>query len=394
MTMKKEYLLAPGPTPVPPEALLAMARPIFHHRTGRYRKIFQEVTENLRLVFQTKNDVLTFSSSGTGAMEATVVNVLSAGDTVVVVNAGKFGERWAGICKAYGVKVLEIKVPYGNAANPQEIAKALKADSAGAIKAVFTTLCETSTGALSDIAAIGAVVKNTSAALVVDAISGLGADDLQTDRWGVDVAVTGSQKGLMIPPGLAFAAVSLKAWKLEEKSTLPKYYFSFKKAKKSLEAWDNAFTPPVSLIVALRETLRMICEDGISNVVSRHARLAAATRAGIKALGLELYCPLAPANTVTAVKVPSGLDGVKLVKHLREELGVTIAGGQGDDMKGKLFRIAHLGYAAEFDVVIALSALEMALDRLGFRFSASAGVKAAQESLLEAQKVSLTSSVR
>lgn len=384
--MKKEYLLAPGPTPVPPEALSVMGKPIFHHRTGRYRKIFQEVTENLKTVFQTKGDVLTFSSSGTGAMEAAVVNILSPGDTAIVVNAGKFGERWSGLCKAYGVKVQEIKVPYGSIVEPGQIEKLLKADASGAIKAVFTTLCETSTGAVSDIKAIGAVVRNTSAVLAVDAISGLGADDLQTDAWGVDLAVTGSQKGLMIPPGLGFAAVSPKAWKLEEKSTLPKYYFSFKKAKKSLADFDNPFTPPITLVLALRETLAMLCAEGMPNVLKRHALLASATRAGVKALGLELFAPSAPANTVTAVKVPAGLDGVKIVKDLREELGVTIAGGQGDDMKGKLFRVAHLGYANAFDVVVAMSAIEMGLERQGFRFNAGAGVKAAQEVLLGGAK--------
>ncbi len=385
--MKKEYLLAPGPTPVPPEALAVMGKPIFHHRTGRYRKIFQEVSENLKTVFQTKNDVLTFSSSGTGAMEAAVVNLLSPGDTAIVVNGGKFGERWAGLCKAYGVKVLEIKVPYGQVVNPAEIAKLLKADAA--VKAVYTTLCETSTGALFDIRAIADVVKNSAAVLVTDAISGLGADDLQTDRWGVDVVVSGSQKGLMIPPGLAFASVSAKAWALEEKSKLPKYYLSFKKAKKSLADYDNPFTPPVSLVLALKETLAMICAEGIGNVLKRHALLATATREGVKALGLELFCPSAPANTVTAVKVPQGLDGVKIVKDMREDFGVTIAGGQGEDMKGKLFRIAHLGYAVGFDVVVAMSAVEMALDRQGFSFVPGSGVKATQQALLEGSKISV-----
>ena len=318
-------------------------------------------------------------------MEAAVVNVLSAGDTALVVNAGKFGERWTGLCKAYGVKSCEIKVPYGTAVAPSEIEAALSADKN--IKAVYTTLCETSTGVVTDIAAIGRIVRDTQALLVVDAISGLGADDLQTDAWGVDIAVSGSQKGLMIPPGLAFASVSAKAWKAEGKSTLPKYYLSFKKAKKSLEAFDNPFTPPVTLVVALKETLAMICSEGMPNVLARHALLARATRAGVKALGLEIFCPLAPANTVTAVKVPAGLDGVKIVKDLREEFGVTIAGGQGDEMKGKLFRIAHLGYACAFDVAVAMSALEMALAKQAFKFSAGAGVKAAQEVLLDSGMV-------
>ncbi len=379
--MKKEYLLAPGPTPVPPEALSVMGKPIFHHRTGRYRKIFQDVSEKLKTVFQTKNDVLTFTSSGTGAMESSVVNLLSPGDTALTVSAGKFGERWAALCKAYGVKAQEIKVPYGYAVDPQEIAKALKADKN--IKAVYTTLCETSTGVLTDIKAIGEIVRDTQAVLVVDAISGLGADDLQTDAWGVDVVVSGSQKGLMIPPGLAFASLSAKAWKLEEKSTLPKFYFSYKKAKKSLADFDNPFTPAITLVVALQESLKLIAAEGLDNVLKRHAKLAAATRAGVKALGLELFSPLAPANTVTAVKVPAGVDGVKLVKDLRDELGITLAGGQGDDMKGKLFRVAHLGYVNEFDVIVAMSAIEMILDKQGFRFTAGAGVKAAQETILE-----------
>ncbi len=384
--MKKEYLLAPGPTAVPAEALLAMAKPVFHHRTNRYRKIFQEVTENLKVVFQTKNDVLIFSSSGTGAMEASVINLLSPGDTAITVNAGKFGERWTGLCKAYGVKALEIKVPYGQVVDPQEIAKLLKENPS--VKAVYTTLCETSTGVLTDIRAIGQIVKNTPAVLVVDAISGLGADDLQTDAWGVDVVVSGSQKGLMIPPGLAFASVSPKAWELEAKSTIPKFYFSFKKAKKSLADWDNPWTPPVTLVIGLRETLAMIIADGMPSVLKRHALLADAARAAVKALGLQLFSAI-PANTVTTVAVPAGLDGVKIVKDMREEMGVTIAGGQGEEMKGKVFRIAHLGYAVEFDVVTAISAVEMALKRQGFHFTPGAGVKAAQEVLLTGAKAAI-----
>ncbi len=336
--MRKNYLLTPGPTPLPPLVLEAMSRPIIHHRTPQFQEILKEATEGLKYVYQTKNDVFILASSGTGAMEAAVINLLSAGDTALVVQGGKFGERWAEICKAYGINADILDVEWGKAAEPQAIAAKLKANPK--IKAVFTTLCETSTGVNNDIEAIGKVVKDSEAVLVVDAISGLGAIDLKTDEWACDMVVSGSQKGLMLPPGLGFISVSAKAWKLIEASKSPRYYLDLRKAKKAIEKADTPFTPAITLIIALVEVLKMIKQDGLENVFNRHKKMAEATRAAMKGLGLELFAPSAASDAVTAVKLPAGLDGEKLVKTMRDTYGVTIAGGQ-DELKGKVFRIAH-----------------------------------------------------
>ncbi len=377
--MKKRYLLTPGPTPIPPEALLAMGQPIIHHRTEEYRKLFAQVTEDLKYIFQTKNDLLTFTSSGTGAMEAAVSNLLSKGDKTLVVRGGKFGERFGEICDSYGVEVLPIDVDWGMAVEPKLIEERLKDNPE--IKAVFTTLCETSTGVVNDIEAISKMVSKSEAVLVIDAISGLGAVELKTDEWGVDVVVAGSQKGLMIPPGLSFVSVSDKAWEMVERSNLPKYYFSFKMAKEALEKKrENPFTPAISLVVALKEALELIKEEGLEQTLKRHARLAEATRAAVKAIGLELFAPKSPANALTAVKVPQGVDGTVLVKVLAKDYGVIVAGGQAK-LKGKIFRIAHLGYIDRFDLTTAISALEMALKGLGVKLELVSGVRAAVEVL-------------
>lgn len=381
--MKKKYLLAPGPTPVPPEVLAVMSQPIIHHRTSTYREIFSEINEGLKYVFQTKNDVLTFASSGTGAMEGAVTNLLSPGDKVLVVRGGKFGERFGEIGEAYAVEVVPLDVEWGKPVDPADISR--KLEEIRGIKAIFTTLCETSTGVVNNIREIGKVVEKYESVLVIDAISGLGAMEFKPDDWKVDVMVAGSQKGLMIPPGLSFVALSEKAWRLVGESKLPKYYFSFEKARGSLKKNDHPFTPAISLMLALREALKMIREEGIENVWERHARLAEATRAGVKALGLELFAPQAPANSVTAVKVPEGIDGVDLVKNMREKQGITIAGGQAH-LKGKIFRLAHLGYADQFDVTLAMSALEMVLSELGYKIEFGWGVAAAERILMERKK--------
>ena len=370
--MQKKYLFTPGPTTVPPECLLAMARPIIHHRTSEYRKIFAEVREGLKYVFKTQNEVLTFTSSGTGAMEAGIANLLSRGDRVLVVKGGKFGERFAEIADAYGVVVTAIDIEWGKTVDPELIRRELNSE----IKAVFTTLCETSTGVANDIKEISEIVAETQAVLVVDAISGLGAMDIKTDEWRVDVVISGSQKGLMIPPGLSFACLSNKAWNLVEKASLPKYYFDFKNVRKAQEKSDSAFTPAISLIIALHEALKMLKQEGIENVLSRHALLADATRQAIKSLGLELFAEV-PANSVTAVKVPDGIDGVAFVNRLREK-GVSIAGGQAH-LKGKIFRLAHLGYMDIFDILQMISAVEVCLSEMGYRFERGAGVRAAEE---------------
>jgi aspartate aminotransferase-like enzyme len=380
--MRKKRLMAPGPTPVPEESLLAMARPAFHHRTSTFMEMFQEVNEGLKYAFQTSNPVLTFASSGTGGMEGAVVNTLCAGDTALVVRGGKFGERWAEICQSYGVKVVPIDVEWGRAVEPDQIAKELKKNAA--IKAVFTTLCETSTAVLTDIEGVGKIMRGTDALLVVDAISGLCADDLRTDVWGVDIVVGASQKGLMTPPGLAFVSLSDRARSAMSKSTLPKYYFSFQKALKSLEKTDTAFTPAVPLVVALSKSLAMLKEETLEKVLARHGRLAEAARAGVKGMGLELFSK-APGNTVTALKVPDGVDGSELYKNIMESFGVTLAGGQGM-LKGKILRIAHLGYCDDFDLLNALAAIEMALKKMGYKqIEVGAGVVAAERALAESE---------
>ena len=378
--MRKNYLLTPGPTPLPPLVLEAMSRPIIHHRTPQFQEILKEATEGLKYVYQTKNDVFILASSGTGAMEAAVINLLSAGDTALVVQGGKFGERWAEICKAYGINADIIDVEWGKAAEPQAIAAKLKANPK--IKAVFTTLCETSTGVNNDIEAIGKVVKNSEAVLIVDAISGLGAIDLKTDEWACDIVVSGSQKGLMLPPGLGFISVSAKAWKLIESAKSPRYYFDLRKAKKAIEKTDTPFTPAITLIIALVEVLKMIKQDGLENVFKRHKKMSEAARAAMKGLGLELFAPTAASDAVTAVKVPAGLDGEKLVKTMRDTYGVTIAGGQ-DELKGKVFRIAHMGFIEEFDIIVGISCLEKVLYQMGYKFTLGQGVKAAEEVFLK-----------
>ncbi len=380
--MRKKRLVAPGPTPVPPESLLAMARPAFHHRTSVFKEIFREVNEGLKHVFRTDNAVLTFAASGTGAMEGAVANTLCAGDTVLVVRGGKFGARWAEICESYGVKVVPIDVEWGDAVKPEIIAEKLRKNDG--IKAVFTTLCETSTAVLTDIEAIGKMVRDTNALLVVDAVSGLCADDLRTDGWCVDVGVAGSQKGLMIPPGLGFVALSERARNAMAGSTLPKYYFSFQKALDSLDKTDTPFTPAVPLLVALSNSLRMLQEETLDRVLARHARLARAARAAVEGMDLELFSR-SPANAVTALKVPEGIDGVKLLEVIREDFGVTVAGGQAR-LKGKIIRIAHLGYCDDFDLLTAVASVEMALKKMGYAVEVGAGVTAAERVLVETEE--------
>lgn len=372
----KQYLLAPGPTPVPPAVLLAMAQPMIHHRTPEYEALFADVRRDLRLLFQCKNEVLMFAASGTGAMEGAVVNTLSPGDRVIVVRGGKFGERWADICQAYGLHVLPVDVPYGKSVDPAAVAGAL--ERAPASKAVFATHSETSTGAVHDIQALAGIVRRTEALLVVDAITSLGVMDLPMDDWGVDVTVSGSQKALMLPPGLSFAALSDRAWERVPLARLPKFYFDFVRERKAIGGNQSAYTPAVSLVVGLRETLRLILTEGLPGVFARHDRLARAARAGVQALGLTLFAEH-PGAACTAVTAPPGIDGGAVVKGMRKR-SITIAGGQGS-MKGKMFRISHMGYVDPFDVLIALGALEMVLADLGHPVSFGAGAGAAQRVL-------------
>ena len=375
--MKKTHLFAPGPTPIPPEALLTMAHPILHHRTPEYETLLAEVREGLKVLFQTTEEVLLFAASGTGGMEAAVVNTLSPGEKALVIRGGKFGERWGEICQAYGVNFTPIDVPYGKAVDPGLVAAALAKDPQIAV--VLSTYSETSTGVLHDIKAIAEAVRKTPTLLVVDAITSLGVMDVPMDDWGLDVVVAGSQKALMLPPGLAMVGVSRKAWTAVERSRLPKYYFDFAAEQKHLLKNQSRFTPAISLVVGLRETLRMIRSEGLPNIFRRHERLAAAMRAGITALGLELFAER-PSPAVTAVLVPRGLDGGTIVKTLRTRHRVIIAGGQGS-LKGKIFRLATMGYADSTDVVVALSALELTLAEVGYPVKLGDGIRAAQEVL-------------
>ncbi len=377
--MRKKLLMSPGPTPIPPKVSLSMAEPIIHHRAPEYSKVLDDVRGGLKHLFQTENEVLIFASSGTGAMEGAVCNTLSPGDRVLVVRSGKFGERWAEICQEYQVKAINIDVDWGKAVNPELIAQHLKNDES--IKAVFTQASETSTGVKHPIEDIAGIVKNyDNTLMIVDAITGIGVFDIPIDRWGLDVVVAGSQKALMLPPGLAFASVSKKAWGFVEKSTLPKYYFNFKKELKNLSKNQNAYTPAISLIVGLQEVLRQIRDDGLPNVFAHHEKLAKAARGAFVAIGLELFAPDSPSDAVTAVKAPANIDGQQVVKILREKHGITIAGGQSQ-AKGKIFRIAHMGYISEFDLIATISAVEMTLDELGYQLDFGKGVKAAIEIL-------------
>jgi len=375
--MEKHYLLAPGPTPIPPEILLAMARPIVHHRAPVYEQLLQEVRENLKYVFQTRKEVLIFASSGTGAMEGAVVNTLCPGDQALVIQGGKFGERWANICRAYGVNPLIIPVEWGKSLNPGQIDRALKENPT--IKAVFTQATETSTGVCYPIREIAAhVAKYPGTIMVVDGISHLGAVELPMDEWKLDVVVAGSQKALMLPPGLAFAALSDKAWRFVETSTLPKFYFDFKRELKNLTKNQSAYTPAISLVVGLCEALRRIRAEGLEKIFARHALLARATRSAMLALGLSLYAPQAYSNAVTAVLVPPGIDGEKVVRILRAKHHLTIAGGQ-DQAKGRVFRIAHMGYIDSSDILMAVGAIELTLKELGYPLELGKGVRAALE---------------
>jgi len=377
--MKDNLLLSPGPTKVPREVYDSLGSPIIHHRTPQFQNYLKEAMEGLKEIFQTKNDVFIMASSGTGAMEAAVCNLLSPGDKAITVEGGKFGERWTELCKAYQVEASVIQVTWGTAVQPQQIKEILDADKD--IKAVFVTLCETSTGVKTDIQAIGEIVKQTNAVLVVDAVSGLGVDDLQADNWHVDIVCSASHKGLMLPPGLGFISVSPKAFGLIEQSKNPKYYFDLKKAKKTADKTDTPFTPAIALVIALTKSLEIIKKRGLENSFNHFAKLAQAARESAEALGLTLFTdPSCRSNAVTAINVPEGIDGGKFVKTMRDTYGVTMAGGQAS-LKGKIFRIAHMGCINEQDLIAGISCIETVLKEMGYDFEADKGVKAAQVAL-------------
>lgn len=369
----KRRLLAPGPTPVLEEALLASAKPMIHHRTEEFNAVLKGVFEQLKTVFLTKSPVLLFTSSGTGAMEASIANLCRTDKPILVIRGGKFGERWAEISKVYGVPTDVIDVPWGEAVDPALVEKHLKQKPE--TTAVFTTLSETSTCVAHPIKALGAITAKTDAVLVVDGISGLGGQECRTDDWHVDVVVAGSQKALMIPPGLAMASVSDKAWKKAKESNLPKFYFSFEKHRKNIEKDTTPYTPAVSLIFALKVALNQMVAEGMDSIFARHKRMGEAMRAGVQAMGLTVFSKH-PVDVATAVNVPSGVDGGKLKKMFDSDYGITVAGGQ-DAIKGKVVRIAHMGYMDPFDTLASLAALGMGLNKLGHKTDIGAGVSAA-----------------
>ncbi len=374
--MKKYQLMAPGPTPVPSQVLLAMAQPIIHHRTPEYEALFVEVRAGLKRLFQTVHDVIPLTCSGTGAMEAAVVNTLSPGDAVAIVCAGKFADRWAEMARAYGLRAVDLVAPFGDTVPPARVAEALRTHPG--IKAVLVQHSETSTGVLHDVRGYAEVTRGSGAILVVDAVSSLGIADLPMDAWGVDVVISGSQKGLMLPPGLAFCALNDRAWALASTAKLPRYYLDLAEERKALLKNEAHFTPAVSIVVGLREVVRMLESEGLASVFARHDRLARATRAGVEALGLALFARATPSPAVTAVVAPAGIDGEHIVAAYSEQHNITIAGGQGE-MKGQIFRLGHMGYVAEFDVICALAALEQVLANLGLPVDFGASVRAAQK---------------
>jgi len=376
----KQYLLSPGPTAVPERVLLRMAHPMIHHRTPQFSAIFAETKAMLEGVIQTKNDALMLASSGSGAMEASIVNLCSPGDTIIFVNGGKFGERWGKIAAKHGVKAVEIKVEWGSAVSVDAVAAAL-ADNPAA-KGVFVQASETSTTTEHPIRAIAALTaKIDSCVTVVDAITALGVIDMPMDAWGLDVVISGSQKAFMLPPGLAMIACSDKYWKLAESASCSTFYFDLATERKSqMKGKDTtAWTPAASLVIGLNEVMKMMAEEGMDALYARHALLAEATRAGFAALGMKLVSS-SPATSATGAFVPEGVDGAAFVKYLRDTMGVTFAGGQ-DHLKGKILRVAHLGYYDVFDITTAISAIEIALDRFGADVTMGAGVGAAQKVL-------------
>jgi aspartate aminotransferase-like enzyme len=375
----KKYLFTPGPVPVPEEVLLEMARPIIHHRTTEFERLFAEVREGLKYIFQTKEEVFVLASSGTGGMEGAVANTLSHGDKALVVNGGKFGERWGKICQAFGVDVHEIKVEWGEAVDPNQVKDALKKDPL--IRAVLLQASETSTGVMHPTKEIAEITRERDdVILIVDGITAVGVFPLPFDEWGIDVLVAGSQKAFMLPPGLAFVAMSEKAWKFNRRSNLPRFYFDFKRYLK--DAKDNTvpWTPAITLIIGLAAVLRRFKEEGLEKIYKRHSLLAKGTREGIKAIGLELYAKHSPSTALTAAVAPTEIGAGKIISGLRDRFGMTVAGGQ-DQAKGKIFRISHMGFIDRADIIAVISAIECVLKDLGYRFDFGAGIKKASEIL-------------
>jgi aspartate aminotransferase-like enzyme len=370
--------MTPGPAPVPEDVLLELARPVIHHRSAEAKQVIVDVVRDLKEVFQTQNDVLILTSSGTGAMEAAAVNTVPPGGKALVLNAGHFAARWGNICKAYGINAVSLETEWGQPVDPEQVANALKQHPDTVC--VLGTLSETSTGTGHPVEAIGKIVAETPAVFAVDGISGVGAMECRTDAWKVDLLCVGSQKALMLPPGLAFVAVSPKAWAKIDAFDAHSFYFNLKAARQKIQEFDTPYTPAHTLILALRTALRRIREEGIENVWKRHKLMSEACQAGIQALGLELFSSR-PAEGLTAFRVPSGLKDTDIRNKLVERFGITTIGGQGK-LKGKIVRVGHMGYVDEVDVIGGLAALEMVLSDLGFDIEPGCAVTAAQQVFL------------
>jgi aspartate aminotransferase-like enzyme len=377
--MIKHYLLSPGPTPIPNEVALAMSETMIHHRTPQFNKIFDQVRQGLKKLFGTKNDVLMLAASGTGAMEASVANLFSPADKVLVINGGKFGERWLNIANAFGLNPIELKVEWGQAVKVEAVEKQLKAHPD--LKGVMIQASETSTTVLHPVKEIAKLTKN-GPLFLVDGVTAVGVVSVPLDEWGLDVLVTGSQKAMMLPPGLGFIALSDRAWERTKQATLPHFYFDLNLERKSQQKGSGAFTPAVSLIFGARASLDMMQREGLDRVYARHARMSRATRAAATALGLKLLAPDSPSPAATGVYLPDGIDADQVLDYLRDHMNITLAEGQ-DQLKGKVIRIAHVGYMGAFDVITAVAALEMTLRKFGVELPFGKGVAAAQEVLME-----------
>jgi aspartate aminotransferase-like enzyme len=378
---EKRYLLTPGPTPVPPEVLAELSKPVIHHRERDFREVYERCLLRLRDVYRTENDVLMYTTSGTGAFESAVANLTSPGDRQLVLSAGNFGERWAGMAKAFDADLVHVRLDWGEVPEPEDLRSAL--DEAGDVRVVYLTHSETSTGVVCDIQALAAVAKEAGALVVVDGVSSLGAVPLETDGWGIDVVVSGSQKALMCPPGLAFTSVSPAALEAAATSTSPRYVLDWERTRKAQAKLDAPFTPAVSLVRALDVALGLLLEEGLEAAFDRHARLGRACREGAKSMGLELFSPDEERSAVvTAIRAPDGVDATAVVRDLRDRFGITIANGQAE-LKGQIFRIGHIGWFDVFDITTALAAVELILADAGAEIERGVAVTRALEAWAE-----------
>ena len=381
----KRYLMTPGPTPVPPEVLAALSTPVVHHRSPDFRPVYEECLARLKQVVRTEHDVLLFTASGTGAFESAVANLTSPGDRQLVVSSGSFGERWAAMVAGYGADLAHLELPWGATPDPAELRAKLA--EAGGVKVVYLVHSETSTGVVADVQALTAVAKDAGALVVVDAVSSLGAVPLEADAWGIDVVVSGSQKALMTPPGLALASVSPDALAAAAEATSPRFYFDWARTRTAQQKLDAPFTPAVPLVAGLNVALGLLLEEGLEACFDRHVRLGRACREGAKAMGLELFSPDEDRSAVvTAIRAPEGIDGRDVVRVLRDRYGITIANGQGP-LLGKIFRLGHIGWFDVFDIATQLGAVELAFVELGAPIERGLAVMRALETYADGARV-------